>query len=123
MLLPLTCLLSRSVPEGESDPSFSYEFVVITGGGTQRRANKTFTKTESYNTSQDEANFKIEVTTPGTYTFQTSTMNSGGSVTVSLTFPSGESTVSTDWRLVDGDCGWTPANSTKKFTLNSAERL
>jgi len=98
----------------------TYDFVVVTGGGTQRRANKTFTKTESYNTSQDEANFKIEVTTPGTYTFQTSTMNSGGSVTVSLTFPSGGSTTSTDWRLVDGDCSWTAADSTKKFALNSS---
>ena len=99
------------------DTAGTYEFVVVTGGGTQRRANKTFTKTESYNTSQDEANFKIEVTTPGTYTFQTSTMNSGGSVTVSLTFPSGGSTTSTDWRLLDGDFS---TSSTKKFTLNSS---
>ncbi len=99
------------------DTAGTYEFVVVTGGGTQRRANKTFTKTESYNTSQDEANFKIEVTTPGTYTFQTSTMNSGSSVTVSLTFPSGGSTTSTDWRLLDGDFS---TSSTKKFTLNSS---
>ena len=98
----------------------TYEFVVITGGGTQRRADYTFTSSGSRNTAQDQSNFKIKVTTTGTYTFKTSTMDSGGSVTVTLTFPSGESTVSTDWRLVDGDCGWTPANSTKKFTLNSA---
>ena len=98
----------------------TYEFVVITGGGTQRRADYTFTSSASRNTAQDQSNFKIKVTTTGTYTFKTSTMDSGGSVTVTLTFPSGESTVSTDWRLVDGGCNWTPANSTKKFTLNSA---
>ena len=96
----------------------TYEFVVITGGGTQRRANFTFSKSGSYNTFQDQSNFKIKVTTPGTYTFKTSTMNSGGSVTVTLTFPSGGSTTN-DWKLLDGNT-WAPGTSTKKFTLNSA---
>lgn len=102
------------------DTAGTYEFVVITGGGTQRRADHTFTSSGSYNAAQDQSNFKIQVTTPGTYTFKTSTMNSGGSVTVTLTFPSSGSTTSTDWRLVDGDCNWTAANSTKKFALNSS---
>lgn len=97
----------------------TYEFVVITGGGTQRRANHTFTSSGSYNTFQDQSNFKIKVTTPGTYTFKTSTMNSGGSVTVTLTFPSGGGSTSTDWKLLDGNT-WDPGTSTKKFTLNSA---
>ena len=96
----------------------TYEFVVKTGDGTQRRANHTFTSSGSYNTAQDKSNFKIKVTTPGTYTFKTSTMNSGGSVTVTLTFPSGGSTTN-DWKLLDGNT-WDPGTSTKKFTLNSA---
>ena len=95
----------------------TYEFVVKTGDGTQRRANHTFTSSGSYNTAQDKSNFKIRVTTPGTYTFKTSTMNSGGSVTVTLTFPSGGSTTN-DWKLLDGNT-WDPNTSTKKFTLNS----
>ncbi len=37
----------------------TYEFVVITGDGTQRRANHTFTSSGSYNTFQDQSNFKI----------------------------------------------------------------
>ena len=99
----------------------TYDFVLITGGGSQRRANHTFTSSGSYNTAQDQSNFKIRVTTPGTYTFKTSTMNSGGSVTVTLTFPSGGSTTN-DWKLLDGNT-WDPNTSTKKFTLNSSTGL
>ena len=98
----------------------TYEFVLITGGGSQKRVDHTFTKSSSFNCHENgNSNFKIQVATPGTYVFQTSVVNNN-SVTITLTFPSGGSTTSTDWRLLDGDFS---TSSTKKFTLNSLLRL
>ena len=95
----------------------TYEFVLITGGGSQKRVDHTFTKSSSFNCHENgNSNFKIQVATPGTYVFQTSVVNNN-SVTITLTFPSGGSTTSTDWRLLDGDFS---TSSTKKFTLNSS---
>ena len=103
----------------------TYEFVVITGSGTQKCDNHTFTRSAtSYNTTRKTPNFKITADVAGTYTFKTSTVDSGGSLRVNLTFPpSGGGSTSTDWRLVDGGCNWTHASSNKKFTLNSSTGL
>lgn len=103
----------------------TYEFVVITGSGTQKCDNHTFTRSAtSYNTTRKTPNFKITADVAGTYTFKTSTVDSGGSLRVNLTFPpSGGGSTSTDWRLVDGGCNWTYASSNKKFTLNSSTGL
>ena len=98
----------------------TYEFVLVTGGGTQRCADKTFTKTEEYNTHEDSPNFKITVPSgkTGTYTFHTGFM-SNNSVTVKVTFPSGGGTTN-DWKLLDGTNNWSTSSTSKQFTLNSA---